>query len=265
MEAARIAALRGHKVTLVEKDATLGGAVAALALDPVMAEFGNIVEYLSVQMTKLGIEVHVCKEANDELIKIQKPDVVILAAGSSAQVPDVVKGKPGVLTHDEALRQKAAIGQRVVVWGFFGAEMAIGLARQGRDVVLLGKSGEASLASDLPRSRKWWVLRQLTDLNFVREAPEAQKLPNVQVFYNAEVEKIDAAGIHVKLSDNTSRQPIIPYDTLIISQRFGERQPNDALFRALQGKVEVHKIGDCLQVRGIKEAIWTANEVARKI
>jgi len=58
----------------------------------------------------------------------------------------------------------------------------------------------------------------------------------------------------------------LPFDSLIISQRFGERKANDDLFNELQDKVkELYKIGDCRQVRNIKEAIWDANEIARKI
>ncbi len=264
MEAARIAALRGHTVTLVEKDSQLGGMVATLALNPLTAEFGNIVDYLATQMRKLGVGVRVCREATlDDLAEL-KPDVVILATGSSATIPEVAEGKPGVMTHGEALEKKASVGQKVVVSGFFGAELAITLAEEGKDVVLLGKGGEGSLGSDLSMARRWWLLRKLTDVNVPRETPEAARIYNPKVLYNAQVESISAEGIRVTDSEGTKN--ILPFDTLIISQRFGERKANDSLFDRLQGKVsEVYRIGDCAQVRGIQEAIWSANEVARKI
>ena len=53
MEAARICALRGHQVVLMEKEPALGGTVAALAQDPLAAEFKNFVDYLGTQMRKL--------------------------------------------------------------------------------------------------------------------------------------------------------------------------------------------------------------------
>ena len=266
MEAARIAALRGHKVTLVEKDPELGGMVATLARNPVMAEFRNIVDYLATQMRKLDVDVRVCNEATVADIEELKPDVVILAAGSSAVMPEVTKGKLGVMTHSEASKEQRAIGQRVVVWGLFGAELAIALAEEGKDVVLLGRGGEGSLGSDLSISRRWWLLRKLTDVNVPRKVPEAKKLSNPKVLFNVEVEDITTEGIKVKVGGNAERQEVLPYDTLIVSQRFGERSTDDSLFDKLQGKVaEVYKIGDCAQVRGIREAIWSANEVARKI
>jgi len=264
MEAARIAALRGHKVTLIEKDSELGGMVAALALTPLTAEFRNIVDYLATQMRKLKVAVRVCHEATTADIEELKPDVVIVAAGSSPILPEAVRGKPGVLTHAEASRRKREIGQKVVIWGVFGAELAISLAEEGKDVILLSRAGEGSIGSDISTARKWYLLRKLTDINVPRETPEAARVYNPEVIYNVDVADITVEGIGVEVKDVGKK--VLPYDTFILSRRFGERKSNDSLFEKLQGKVaEVHKIGDCLQVKGIIEAIWSANEVARKI
>jgi len=264
METARIAALRGHKVTLMEKDSELGGMVAALALTPVTAQFRNIVDYLAAQMRKLKVEVRAGKEATAADAEELKPDVVIVAAGSSPILPEVTKGKPGVMTHAQALKRKKEVGQKVVIWGVFGAELAISLAEEGKDVILVCRAGQGSLASDLSMGRKWWIFRKLTDINVPRETPQAVRLNNPEILYNMEVEDITTEGIRIRGEDGEKR--VLPYDTLILSRRFGERKSNDSLFDELQGKVaEVYKIGDCLQVRDIKEAIWSANEVARKI
>jgi len=264
MEAARIAALRGHQVTLWEKDSRLGGAVATLALDPLLSEFGNEVEYLSNQMRRLGITVQVCKEATAADIEAIAPDAVILAAGSSDRVPEVAQGRPGVLTHFQALREPKAIGDKVVIWGIFGAELGISLAEKGKEVTILVRSGEGSLGGDMAGVRRFWLLRKLSDLNLPRETPEAQRLTNPKILYGVTVEDIDPQGIHAY--DTQGRRHVLPFDSLILSQRFGERKANDVLFDQLRGKVsEVYKIGDCRQVRGIREAIWDANEVARKL
>jgi len=264
MEAARITTMRGHKVTLMQKDSELGGVVAALALTKLTGEFGNIVDYLAAQMRKLKVDVRVCKEATLADVEELKPDVVILAAGSSDIMPEVARGKAGVMNHSEACRRQREIGQKVVIWGFFGAELAISLAEEGKDVVLIGKGAEGSLASDAPWMRRYWLLRRLTDVNVVRETPQTTRLSNPEVLYNIEVDDITPQGIAINAKDGGKR--VLPYDTLILSRRFGERSTNDSLFGELQGKVaEIYKIGDCLQVRDIKEAIWGANEVARKI
>ena len=266
MEAARIATLRGHKVTLIEKEPQLGGMVATLALNPLTADFGNIVEYLTNQMRKLGVEVRVCREATASGVAEIGPDVVILAAGSSPTMPEVAEGKFGVITHAQASRNRKAVGQRVVVWGLFGVELAISLAQEGKDVVLVGRGSESSLGSDLSMARRWWLFRKLTDVNLPRETPEAARIYNPEVLFETEVEDIASREVTVKVGGNEDRRRVIPCDTVILSRRFGERKSNDSLFTELEGKVpEVYKIGDCSQVRGIKEAIFSANEVVRKM
>jgi 2,4-dienoyl-CoA reductase-like NADH-dependent reductase (Old Yellow Enzyme family)/thioredoxin reductase len=260
MEAARIASTRGHKVTLFEKTGQLGGIVGALALNPLMAEFGNIVTYESSQLRKLGVDVRLCKEATPASVKELKPDVVIVASGSSLVTPEVAQGKFAVINEVYALRHQMQIGRRVVVWGFPGAELAISLAEQGKDVVLIG-GAEASLGSDLPRSRKFWVWRKLTDINAVRESAEAQRVSNPEVIFNCEVEDITSAGVRVSFKGGTKR--LLPYDTVIVSRG---RKANSDVYDALKGSAaEVYKIGDCVKAADIHEAIWTANEVARKI
>jgi len=261
MEAARIATLRGHRVTLMEKDSELGGMVAALALTPMTADFRNIVDYLSTQMRKLGVDVRVCKEVTIADVEELKPDVVIVAAGSSMLVPEVAEGKPGVMDHIEAVRNWRAIGQRVVIWGLVAAELAISLAEQGKDVVLMGRSGEDTLARDAPWARRMHLFKKLTDVNLVRETPETARIYNPEVLYYVDVEEITAGEI--KTVDKDGGKRVLPYDTLIISR---ERATNDSLFNELRGKAdEVYKIGDCSEVGDIQKAIWSANEVARKI
>jgi len=264
MEAARIAALRGHSVTLLEKEPELGGLVAALALNPPTAEFRNVIDYLGTQMRKLKVDVRVCCDADATEIIDMKPDAVILATGSQAVIPDIATEKPGIMTHIEACKNRRAIGQKVIIYGIFGHELAISLAEEGKDVVLLGKSGEGSLGTDVSASRRFWLLRKLTDLNIVRESAEAMRVSNPEVLYNTTIDTISNEGIGISNKDG-NRQTLL-YATLIVSQRYGERRKNDSLYDELKDKVsEVHKIGDCLQVRGILEAIWSANEVARKM
>jgi len=267
MEAARVATLRGHKVTLLEKDSELGGKVGTLAIDPLLAEFKNIVDYLATQLRKLRVDARICREATSEDIDELKPDAVILATGSSLTLPAIAEGKPGVMTHMEALRRKREIGKKVVVWGFLGQELAVSLAEEGKDVVLMGSGSEDALVSGaggyvLPNSsRRVYILKKLTDIDFVRATPEEARLENTEVVYQAEVQDIAEGAITVAIKNVGKR--VIPYDTLIVSLG---RKKNDSLFSELQGKVpEVHRIGDCQQNGNINHAIETANKVARKI
>jgi len=262
MEAARICAERGHKVTLFEKSAALGGTVAALALNPLNGEFANFTDYLGVQMAKLDIDVRVCKEASAENVTELNPDVVIMATGASLRLPDAAQGRHGVMDHVEALRNQRAIGNRVVIWGpIYGAELAVALHDEGKEVTLIGEADENALTSHASLDRKLWILRKLTDVNIVTVQPVDKRLTAVKVMTKIKVKEIILEGI--KLVDKDGKEEVIPYDTLIISRG---RKSNDALFEQLEGKVkEIHKIGDCESTANIKKAVWSANELARKI
>jgi len=75
------------------------------------------------------------------------------------------------------------------------------------------------------------------------------------------VEDITPEGIAIVNKDGKKR--VLPYDTLIVSR---ERTANNSLFEELKTSAsEVYKIGDCAEVADIKAAIWSANEIARKI
>jgi len=261
MEAARIASLRGHQVTLLEKSAKLGGMVASLAKTPMTPEFGNLVKYLSTQMVKLNVDVRTDQEAGVAEVEALRPDVVLLAAGSTMQIPKEAQGKPGVMDHMEALNRMDEIGHKVVVWGLIAADFAISLAKAGKDVVLMGRGGMETLAKYYPYSRRLYILRQLTDVKLPRVTPEGERLSNPEVLYYITVEAI--ANKEIKTVNNEGIKRSIPYDTLIISR---ERKPNNDLYEKLQGKVaEVYKIGDCAAIAEIREAILIANEVVRKI
>lgn len=262
MEAARVAALRGHDVTLVEKSAALGGVVEALSRDSLYAEFGNFVEYLGVQMRKLGVDVRVCQTVDADFVKKIAPDAVILATGAEMVVPEVALGKPGVMDHVTALRERHGIGKRVVVWGhIYGAELAISLAQEGKEVVLIGETGENALASHASNDRKYWVIRRLTDVNVVRAHPLSARMTNPQVFYHVQVQEITPEDVIVV--DQQGKTTRLPYDTLIVSRG---RKSNDALVKELAGQGrEVFPIGDCAGAGNINKAVWNANEVARKL
>jgi 2-enoate reductase len=262
MEAARVAAQRGHRVTLIEKRSELGGMVAALACEPLTAEFANLIQYLNVQLEKLGVDVRLSTEAGLAEVDELSPDVVILATGSSMIVPEVAKGRPGVVDHIEALRNRKEIGQRVVVWGFtYGAELAISLAEEGKDVVLIGEGSEKTLGGHASNFRRWWILRKLANVNTARGTPESQRVSNPRVLSNVRVKEITSLGI--ALTIDQGERSVLGYDTLVISR--GRKREN-ALTSQLQAKAaEVHEIGDCSSVGDIQKAIFSANEVARAI
>ncbi len=262
MEAARIAALRGHKVTLIEKDSELRGMVGILSYASLTAEFRNIVDFLSTQIGKLKVDVRACKGATPEDVKELNPDVVIIATGSSMTVPEVAQGKPGVMTHIEALRNKAAIGDKVVIQGLgYGPELAISLAEEGRDVTIFGKGDD--LATNVPPLRRWFIIKRLTDVDVAKGDGDIPMRVegNPRVLTGMSLKDVTPQG--VVLVDKEEKSETLPFDTFIISLG---RRSNTSLFEALQGKApELYQVGDCAKIGEIRDAIKSANEIARKI
>jgi 2,4-dienoyl-CoA reductase (NADPH2) len=88
MEAARVAAFRGHRVSLYEKAEKLGGQLLLAAAPPGRGEFLSFVSYLETQMKVQNVAVHTRTEVTPEYVELEKPDVVVVATVSPAgQIP----------------------------------------------------------------------------------------------------------------------------------------------------------------------------------
>ena len=100
MEAAWVAAARGHDVTLVEKSSKLGGLVplAGLIKGLEIEDLPSLLDYLKVQMDKYGVKVKTGTEATVESITAMKPDAVILATGGVLNSPKVEGDAKKVVT-----------------------------------------------------------------------------------------------------------------------------------------------------------------------
>ncbi len=116
LEAARMAAARGHRVVLFEKAAELGGQVLLAARAPARAEYAGIVRFLVAQVRKLAVNVRLDVEATASAVLAERPDAVIVATGSHPYIPPVpgCDGKH-VVTDRDVLCGEATVGASVVV------------------------------------------------------------------------------------------------------------------------------------------------------
>jgi 2,4-dienoyl-CoA reductase-like NADH-dependent reductase (Old Yellow Enzyme family)/thioredoxin reductase len=249
MEAARVLALRRHRVTLSEKEKELGGLLRYATVPDFKAEMKSFLEYLKTQVAKLGVEILLNHRATPESIKELEPESVVLATGSSVRVPDIPgAGKPFVATFVEVLSGEFKAGERVIVAGgaAMGCEIAAYLASAGKEVTLVEMLGE--LATDLePRSR-------LTLLQLLKER-------GVEVLNNWKLEKIENGYVLLVGRDGNKQE--VAADSVILALGL---ESNQELLKPLRESFkDIYVIGDCVEPRKVYQAIHEGAFVGRAI
>jgi NADPH-dependent 2,4-dienoyl-CoA reductase/sulfur reductase-like enzyme len=159
MEAARVASLRGHEVTLYEKGKKLGGQLLLAAAPPGKKRLLWIRDYLSTQLEKRGVTINLGAEVTPELIDKERPDAVVLAAGAKPKQADFID------TTDERVVNAwdilgglvEPVGQKVVILGgnMLGCEVAEFMADKGNLVSVIKMRPGAAMAEDCePTNRR---------------------------------------------------------------------------------------------------------------
>jgi 2,4-dienoyl-CoA reductase (NADPH2) len=260
MEAARVSALRGHDVTLVERSKQLGGLLplAALIKGTELEDLPALITYLSSQITKLGVKVELGTEADVSLVQRMKPDVVILATGGVLTIPPV-KGvsHPSVMTTpalhkrvkpflkwfgpkflEKATKYYLPIGKNVVVIGagLHGTETAEFLVKRGRKVTIVeptDRIGEGVLDFRLGLFMDWSERRGIKIITGARE--------------------IEITGNGISYSDQEGKKHTLEADSIVPTSPL---VPNRDLLKALESKApELYLIGDAQKPRMIVDAV----------
>jgi 2-enoate reductase len=164
MEASRVAALRGHQVTLWEKNAQLGGNLVPGSVPNFKSDTKDLIRYLSSQLKKLGVQIELNKEASPELVKEANPDEVIIATGATPLIPDIRgNDKKQMITAIDVLLGKKETGKRVVIigGGIVGCETALWLARQGKKVSIVELQDDVMM--DIFPDNKKQILKMLAE------------------------------------------------------------------------------------------------------
>ncbi len=270
MEAARVAALRGHEVNLYEKTSGLGGLIplAAMVKELELDELLNLVRYYKNQLNKVGVKVRLGKEVNTQAFDEFKPDVLILAAGAvhnTLKIPG--SNRRNVVGSYQLHKQlkfylrflgpKALlwltriwmpIGKRVVIIGgaIHGCELAEFLIKRHREVTIVhdGKTlGEGIPVEDLMRFLPWLERK------------------GIARFTEAKYEEINDKGLVITTKEGERKT--LEADTIIATLPF---LPNTDALKSLEGKSpEIYTIGSCVEPGLIVNAIADGARIGHKI
>lgn len=249
LEAAYIAALRGHQVSLYEQDKRLGGQINLATRAPHKEEFGDVIRHLSLMIKRLGVEVHMNTKVTPQMTIDYHPDVVILATGGiplTIPFPGLNETKwllaSDVLGGEEQVKNQSAA---VIGGGLVGLEVADSLASQDKLVTVVEMLPNVGLDMD--------ILARSLLLERLRKR-------NVTILTDTKVTHLSKNQI---FAEQDGREIQIPMETLILS--VGVR-PNRELAEALkQSDLEMFVIGDAAQPRKALEAIWEGFEIGLKV
>ena len=205
MEAARVAALRGHRVELWDDRPRLGGRLRLAAVPPHKARYGEACDYLEREIRKLGVDIHLNAAVTEVELDSRKPDAVILATGSVPFVPPIqgLSGGGAVLV-DDVLEGRAPVGRRVAIigGGAIGAETAhLLVEEEDREVYLIEMRD--GIAVDLPQDARICLLHAF------------EQTPSLHQITNAKVTAVTPESITLERQGQT--EVVDRLDTIILA------------------------------------------------
>ena len=245
MEAARVAALRGHEVTLFEKR-DLGGLLIEASLPDFKADLRPLIKHQVTQLEKNGVRV-VREEASARTVIDGKFDAAVVATGAVYAPPPMVPGVdlPLVMGCMDIFRG-ARTGDSVVVvgGGLVGCEVALMLGKQNKNVTITTR--QTSAAQGLSTEMKRAFDRLIADMD-------------VTIITGVCLNEITDDG--VLLSNWKGGEVFLEADTVAVACGF---LPNLSLWEELSRvpQLEVYAIGDCVEPRMAYDAIHEGFSVA---
>jgi 2,4-dienoyl-CoA reductase-like NADH-dependent reductase (Old Yellow Enzyme family)/thioredoxin reductase len=253
MKAALTAAERGHKVTLYEKDAALGGLQKYTDYTPWVWTYRNFKDYMINQVKKSGIEVKLNTKATKDMLKSAGYDTVMVATGSdivASRMPGSDAGNVfNILT---SYSNRKALGKNVVVIGAgkFGTEAALSMALDGYKVTVLSPGPDMIDPDDIGPH------------NVTAQTNLYKSSPNFKYFLNTTVKSI--SGGKVTYTDAKGAENSIQADSIVIWNGLKARTEDATNFAGSAD--EVLPVGDCNGDKGrINRAVRSAFFVASRV
>ena len=250
MEAAIVAAQRGHDVELFEKSSRLGGQYYLASIPPWKGEIAGFLAWQVHMLDKLGVKVNMNTELTAEIAKDRKADAVIVATGS---VP-VKPGIPGidndfVKMAGDVLEGKTAVGEKVAVigGGMIGTEITNHLAHHAKKVTVIEMMPEIAKGEEVDIKR--FIMKAFDEFG-------------VEINVNTAVKEINADGT-IDVTKDGEELKLGAFDNVVIA--IGMRSVNTLADELKDIVPSVQVVGDAVKVRKVLEANAEGYEAALRI
>ena len=261
MEAARVATVRGHRVTIFEKTGELGGAILGCCLIPGKEKMKWYADWIRNQIRALGVEVRLRTEP--KVADLQGYDVVLNATGGSSYIPEIPGADTGdVVRFEDVLscpkrtcedypgdRKRARVGQRVLVWGdhFAAVDTAQFLASIGKDVTVVTENRE--LGSTIEPVHMYVVRKRFNQTDAEALSSKPYKHP-VKVITSSTVREVRQG--EAVIMDSEFNLTTLPADTVVVCRI----RPNAGFFHELlEAGIKVVNVGDAVKIRNLRAAV----------
>ena len=249
LEAARVAAKKGHHVTLFEKEKVIGGQINIADVPPRKIELDRATEDLANAIQEEGVSLRLGEAASVENILALKPDAVIVAVGASNFIPPI-KGVDGPNVRDawKILAGEENVSGKVVIvgGGMVGCETAEFLAEQGCKISIVDMRDK--VAEDV-------------SLTILPTMMEFFQTYDVQLLTSHKVVAIEKE--HVLCENKDAQSVSVQYDYVVMAS--GSRSLEFDTTMLTEKGISVYKVGDHHKVSNISKAIKTGYDAANQI
>lgn len=251
LEAARVLAMRGHHVVIVDKNMEIGGQLNFSKIVPGKSEWNEALRYYSVQLEKLGVQIRLDHKVTANDLLIEACDEVVIATGVKPRIPEL-KGmnEANVVTYQDVFEAKVTKFGSVVIIGGGGVacDLALLLLEKGaKEISLLQRS--KAFAKGIGKTTRWATLMEL-------------KMKKVAMIGGiTEYKQLHRNGVSYMLNDE---EKFIFADLIIFASG---QTANQSLYEKLKGQKPIHLIGGAndASLLDAKKAIYEGAILAREI
>lgn len=252
LEAARVLALRGHAVTVLERAVEPGGQLLLARLVPGRADLAALPAYLAGAAARVGADIRCGVDASVEAVLAERPDTVVLATGARPALPSIpgLHDSPAVDPFDVLRRTGGGVKRALVIGGgMLGVGVAHALAERGVQVVVAEPTGE--LAAELGIRPRWQYVAGL------------RARTNVTVLLGTTVEALFADGALLRTGGKEIHLDgldlVVPTRLMVPVSDLGEA------LAALPGGPALFTIGDGARPRTAFDAMQEAAALGHRL